>query len=172
MYVCGRCKARKYDHHKRRDGMNVCQPCARAIDEDGIEHKKTRTAVKVRHASDGAVIQVGKKQKDQGTIKVQAHGNSRFHNTAAQVAQSFQDKIDHALKMKPVRHIDPATVECKQLEGIELKRAIARRKIQRHYNANDFFRTMGHKAKRFPLTEAECDAVIKAANRMESGLKK
>lgn len=115
--VCGRCKV-TYDRLKRRNGMDVCQACARAIDEDGIENKNTRTSVKTRHASDGSVIQVGKKGRHDETVKVQAFGNSRFENTATCIAKHFQERIDRALKMKPVRQIDPATIECPDRKSV------------------------------------------------------
>ena len=123
---------------------------------------------RVVEASDETVQQVGRKDRH-GNVKVMAEGNSGYANTAERVASKFQEKINRALSMRPCRIIDPSTIPCPQLTGIKLQRAIAKQKLEKHGFKTDFLRAMSSRSKRMPLTPADCAAVIRICNKMESG---
>lgn len=124
-------------------------------------------ANRVVEASDETVVQVGRKDRH-GNVKVMAVGNSGHYNTAANVARNLQHTINRALHMRPCRIIDPSTIPCPQLTGLKLQRAIAKQKLAKHGFKTDFLRAMSSRSKRMPLTPAECAAVIRICNKMES----
>jgi hypothetical protein len=106
--------------------------------------------------------QIGKMDHKR-VAKVQVIGNSGFYNAAELVAIKLQESIDKAMSMKQCRQVDPATIPCPQLTGIDLKRAIAKKTIMRYMKRGEFMTRMFHRMKYFPLTEAECDGVARAA---------
>jgi superfamily II DNA or RNA helicase len=95
-----------------------------------------------------------------------APGGSHFYHPKEALRKYVNEALKSALNIKPVKSIDPSTITQVTATSIEQKRFLAA-KYARQYGARDgFLRNIHYKSKKWPLSEAQCDAAIRIAKEM------
>lgn len=84
--------------------------------------------------------------------------NGTFYNPGDVLAEEMAESLKaHHGK---VRKIDPHTIELKNLSGLELKRALALKFINRYWFRHKSLKGMWFASKKHALTEAQCNLAI------------
>ena len=100
------------------------------------------------------------------TAKLVVRGGD-FYSPREKLAHLFKENLERELNVQPMRHIDPATVENKQAEDIQILRLRAIKYIRKYKDQNSFLKKLFFSSRKYPLSEAQCRAAIKIGTDME-----
>ncbi len=93
--------------------------------------------------------------------------NSDFHNPAYQLSKEFGEALKNIAQFQPVKTLDPKTIECKPLTGIDHKRFLAAKLARKYFNWK-LMRTFAFRARSGRISEKQCDFIIGLAKSIEA----
>lgn len=88
-------------------------------------------------------------------------GASSFYNPQKTLNDNLHEILKKELSYQPARSVDPRQMECGQLSGIDLQRAIAMKYIKKYRSADSFLNNLFFKSKKYKLSEKQCEWAIK-----------
>lgn len=100
------------------------------------------------------------------------YGGSNFYTPRDGLNRAIRETLKHELNFKPVSHIDPSTVEGNRvaLDPVTLRKTRAAIYVRDHWRYNSFLKKMRYWMAKKPLTETQCEMVIKIGEELEAGL--
>lgn len=100
-------------------------------------------------------------------VTVVAPGASRFYSEAETIRHYMKESLSEALTLQPIKNIDPSTLTVDPLLPLETKRLIAMKFIKKYKQYDRFLNVLFFKCRRYPLTEAQCDAAIRSGKALQ-----
>ena len=102
-----------------------------------------------------------------GYITLISRSNSSFYNPLDRVNALVKESLENGLNYQQAKEIEHKK-EAVETMPLDFKRCLAMKYIKQFYNYNEFLRKMARNAKRYPLTEAQCDCAIRTGKEIKS----